>query len=126
MKQIATVLFLFAVMAGPMPAQSPALYQKNEQPGSGYVQIKPQAVPTSLTAVAKSDAYLDQVVISCTGTPTVTLQDNQGTPVPLIPTLQTAAGTIYVMSFPRWYWTPGGFSISASTSGCNWYASWRQ
>ncbi len=95
---------------------------------SGDVQIKPQSVPTSSTAVTTSDAYLKSVTITNTtgSAVTFTLSDRQASPVAALSAVSIAANTTYVVSFPNLYWCPGGFTVTAGGSGLNFYAAWRQ
>ena len=117
-------LILALALAGCSFAASPTLLPK--QPLSGYVHIKPQAMPTSLTVVAASDALVDMIVVIATGAQTVLVQDAQGTPIPIYPSFTTVAGTIYMASFPAGYYCPGGFAVQAGGAGISYYASWRQ
>ena len=95
---------------------------------SGDVQTKPAAVPTSTTAVTASDAYLKTVTITnTTGSPiTFTLSDRQASPVSVLFQVSIGGNTTYVVSFPGQYWCPNGFTVTAASSGLNFYASWRQ
>ena len=92
------------------------------------VQVKPQAVPTSTTVVAASDAYLKTVTVVNTtgGALTFTLSDRQGTPVALLAAVSVSANTTYVISFPALYWCPSGFTVAASGTGLNFYGAWKQ
>ncbi len=95
-------------------------------------QILPQAVPTSLTAVATQDAYLDLLVISVPLgiAVNITVQDAQGTPVAVLPAISPLPGTVSVIRFgdalSTGYYCPGGFSVQASVSGATFYAAWKQ
>jgi hypothetical protein len=97
-------------------------------PPSNPSQIKPQAVPTSITAVTSFDAYLQTITITNTtaGALTFTLADRQGTPVAVMSAVSIAANTTYVISFPSLYWCPSGFTVLASGVGLNFYGAWRQ
>jgi hypothetical protein len=97
------------------------------QPPSSPSQVKPQAVPASVTVVAIYDAYLQMVTVTNTtaGALTFTLADRQSTPVAVLSAVSIAANTTYVITFPL-YWCPGGFTVLAGGSGLNFYASWRQ
>jgi hypothetical protein len=93
---------------------------------NGEVEIKPQAIPTSITTVVTGDVHLTNLVIMVvSGTPTVTVQDLQGTPVPLLSAITTANGTTYFIPPGMFYFCPGGFTISASGTGAFFYASWK-
>ena len=95
---------------------------------SGAVQIKPQAVPTSSTAVTGYDAYLKMITVTNTtaGALTFTLADGQAAPVAVLQAVPIAANTTYVISFPSLYWCPGGFTVAASGAGLRFYATWTQ
>lgn len=94
--------------------------------GAGEVQVKPQAVPTSTTVVAGSDAHLVQVTISATSAVTITIADRQASPIQVFPVVSIAANSTYVINFPAGYWCPGGFTIVASGTGATYHARWRQ
>jgi hypothetical protein len=127
-------LLLALVAIAPMCAQNPATCNGSTpaictgaQP-SGNVQLKPQAVPTSTTAVTPADAYLQTVTVTNTtsGALTFTLADRQVSPVAVMTAVSIAANTTYVIAFPNLYWCPGGFTVAASGSGLNFYAAWKQ
>ncbi len=121
MKRMLLILAALALFAA-----SPTIYQPTE--GSGLVQIKPQAVPTSTTAVATSDAWLQGLTITNTsgGALTVTVASRESSPVALLEAVSIAANTTYIVSLPYGHWLPSGFTIAASGSGLNYYAKWRQ
>lgn len=122
-KLLSAFLSLFLVAAF---AASPALFQRFELPGQ--VHIKPQAVPTSLTAIASSEASIIGLVITnpTASAITILLQDGQGSPIPLLGTNSLAANTTTVANIPFGYWCPGGWSIQAGGAGLTYYATWRQ
>ncbi len=95
---------------------------------SGDVQIRPQAVPTSATAITGYDAYLKTVTVTNTtgGAITFTLTDRQASPIDAISAVSIAANTTYVITFPNFYWCAGGFKVSAGGAGLVYYAAWRQ
>ena len=95
---------------------------------SGSVQIKPQAVPTSSTAVTGYDAYLKTITVTNTtaGALTFTLADRQAAPIAVLQAVSIAANTTYVIVFPSLYWCPGGFTVASSGAGLNFYAAWTQ
>jgi hypothetical protein len=132
-------LLLFAFALASLLA-APAFAQLNTcntatipicQPGSGNgdVQIKPQAVPTSTTIVAASDAFLKSITVTnATGSAiTVTIADRQASPVSLA-AISVAAGTTYILTWldGRLYWCPGGWTILASGAGATFEATFRQ
>ena len=92
------------------------------------VQVKPQAVPTSAAIVASYDAYLKTITVTNTtgGALTFTLADRQASPIAVMTAVSIAANTTYILSFPSLYWCPGGFTVLASGTGLNYYASWLQ
>lgn len=93
---------------------------------NGDTEIKPQAIPTSLTTVVTGDVHLTNLVIMVSsGSPTITVQDKQGVPIPILPAITTTNGTTYFLPASMFYYCPGGFSISASGTGAYFYASWR-
>ncbi len=92
---------------------------------NGGTEIKPQAIPTSLTTVVTGDVHLSNLcIIVASGAPTVTVQDMQGTPIPILPGITTANGTFYYLPPGMLYWAVGGFKIQASGVGAYIYASW--
>ncbi len=93
---------------------------------NGDIEIKPQAVPTSTTTVVTGDVHLTNLTITVvSGTPTITVADKQGTPIPLFSAITTTNGTTYFLPPGMYYYCPGGFTIVASGAGANFYASWR-
>lgn len=93
---------------------------------NGETEIKPQAIPNTLTTVVTGDVHLTNlVIIVASGAPTVTVQDKQGTPIPLFSSIATANGTTYFLPPGMLYFVPGGFTIQASGSGAYIYASWK-
>lgn len=121
MKKLILVLAALAIFGA-----SPTIYQPTE--GTGLVQIKPQAVPTSTTVVAASDAWIQGITIINTsaGALTVTVASRETSPVSLLEAVSIAANTTYVVSVPYGHWMPQGFTITSSGSGLNYYAKWRQ
>jgi hypothetical protein len=97
--------------------------------GSGAIQIKPQAVPTSTTVVAASDAYLKVITVSnpTAGAITFTLADRQGSPISVLGAVSIAANTSYIISWPddRLYWCPNGFTVTSSGAGLTFYGAFR-
>lgn len=101
------------------------------------VQVKPQAVPTSLTKVAVIDAYLKGCWVYQPAGVTVTIQDNQASPIPFFPAITTSVTTGSLVLFSGAsdgtnkligyrYWAPNGFSIVASGAGAYFQCSWSQ
>ena len=94
------------------------------------VQIKPQAVPTSTTNVAFSDAYLKGITVNnpTSGAIAFSICDRQATPVCVPGAASIAANTTYILVWPdgRLYWCPGGFTVIASGAGLTFYGAWRQ
>ncbi len=121
-------LILALAFAGGLFAASPTLFQGGNGLGAGDVQIKPQAVPTSTTVVAATDAYLRQVVVTnpTAGAITFTLCDAQASPICLVAAASIAANTTYVVVIPQLYWCPLGFTVTSGGAGLTYYASWRQ
>jgi hypothetical protein len=97
------------------------------------VQVKPQAVPTSTTAIATVDAYLRMITISnpTAGAITFTLADRQGSPISALGAVSIGANTTYIVIWAKeedemGYWCPNGFTLTSSGSGLTWYGAWRQ
>ncbi len=85
---------------------------------NGDFEIKPQAIPGTLTTVITGDIHLTNLVITVSsGTPVVTVQDKQGTPVPLLAGITTVTGTTYFLPSGIEYYCPGGISVSATGGG---------
>ena len=125
------ILIALALLGGLSlaPARADMTYF-GQAAASGDVQIKPQAVPTSSTVVTSYDAWLSTITITNTtgSAVTVTVADQQASPVKLLNSVSIAANTTYVVTFPakKEYWLPGGFTIQAGGSGLNFFAAWRQ
>lgn len=88
-------------------------------------QIRPQAVPSTATDIVSGDAYLvGGTLTTGTSASACTIQDKQGTPIPIMNALAIAANTVYNFQFSN-RWMPGGitWSCTAATSG---YFSFRQ
>ncbi len=93
---------------------------------NGETEIKPQAIPATLTTVITGDVHLTNlVIIVVSGSPTVTVQDKQGTPIPLLSAITTTNGTTYYIPPGMFYYCPGGLSIQSSGPGAYVYASWK-
>lgn len=61
------------------------------------------AVPSALTAFSSKDSWIYQITV-CNNTAapvTFLVQDQQATPIVLIPTISIAANTTYVIDFPE-------------------------
>jgi hypothetical protein len=127
MKQLFSLTLAFTLFVGSVIGASPTIYQAGSV-GSGDVQIKPQATPTSSTVVASTDAYLKQVTVTNTtsGALTFTLSDRQGTPVDFISAVSFPGNSVTVIPVPVPYWLPNGFTVVASGAGLNYSAAWRQ
>jgi hypothetical protein len=121
-------LLIVILMAAACLMAQPVQFQGGESLGAGERQIKPQAVPTSTTAVTTVDAYIRQITVANTsaGAINFTVADRQGTPIAFVPTVAIGPNTLYVVVIPKNYWAPGGFTVLASGSGLVYYASWRQ
>lgn len=134
MNRISRLLLAGTIVAAAIAQQNPAQCNSATVPvcqngsPSGDVQSKPIAAPTSTTTVAFSDAYLKTItLVNTSGSAiTFTLADRQASPVSVLASVSIAANTTYVVTFPNLYWCPGGFTVAASASGLNFYASWRQ
>lgn len=123
---LAAIAYLGPFTIRQAQAASPTLFQAAS--GSGDMQIKPQAVPTSTTVVAATDAYLRQVVVTnpTGGAITFTLSDRQSSAIDFVSAVSIAANTTYVVVIPNLYWCPNGFTVAAGGSGLTYYALWRQ
>jgi hypothetical protein len=128
--------FLFLALAFPAFAQLPPTCSTATIPictsasGNGDVQIKPQAVPTSTTVVAASDAYIKVITVSnsTSGALTFSICDRQASPVCVLAAVSIGANTTYIISWPdgRLYWAPGGFTALASSTGLTFSGAFRQ
>lgn len=96
-------------------------------PVTGYFSctyIQNQAIPTVLTAMASSTVVFGGGWFGCSGGQTVTIKDGNGVQFP--PGGITAvAGQLYSLNLLAGVIMPGGWSISASATGCNFGAWWR-
>lgn len=90
------------------------------------VHIKPVALANGTTSIVSQDIFLTSLFITATGTITVTVQDKQGSPIPLFSGLTTAAGTTYFLPPGIRYWCSGGLTVITSGTGAYFYASWEQ
>lgn len=89
------------------------------------VQTRPQALPTSLTAVVAQDAYICFMDIEATGQ-NILIQDRQATPVVYMNNTLGSAGNLTTYNFftyddGRCRWFPNGISIQAGASGATGY-----
>lgn len=87
-----------------------------------FVEIKPMAVPTSSTSACDSTIWLDSITFSNTtaGDLTVTVVDQQGSPVTALSAVTVAAHSFTVAKL--WsYRMEGGFKWTASGAGVNGY-----
>lgn len=84
--------------------------------GNGLV-----AVPTSATDLTTTDTWINQIILVNTtaGALTVTINDKQGSPLALVPTVSLAANTLYITVFPFAVKMTSGISWSASGAGIN-------
>lgn len=137
LKGLALFLAAFALPAFVAPqlrAQLPATCGTQTIPlcsaggGSGALQIKPQAVPTSTAVVAATDAYLKTVTVANTtsGALTFSLCDRQASPVCVTSAVSIAANTSYILTWLNLYWCPNGFTVAASGTGLVFYAAFNQ
>jgi hypothetical protein len=95
---------------------------------AGLVNIKPQAAPTSLTAVTTYDSSVIAVTVTNTAVSalTFTLQSRETVPVALLSAVSIAPNTTYVVSLPYGHWMVNGMSVQASGAGLIYYIQWRQ
>jgi|ERR1039458_1729143 hypothetical protein len=138
MKKHLRILALFgalAVAALPSAAQTAACNTATPPVCTMFApsnpsQIKPQAVPTSPTAVTSKDAYISMLTFNNTsgGALVVTIVDGQASPIAVPGSgASIAAGTSYIIAFPApGYWCPGGFTVSTTSTGMTMYGAWRQ
>ena|ERR1700685_503555 len=91
-------------------------------------QVKPQAVPTSTTTVTAADAYLMTITVSnpTAGAITFTVADKQASPIAVAGAVSVAANTTYILTWPAYYWCPGGFTVTSSGAGLTWFGKWQQ
>lgn len=92
---------------------------------SATLDIDTVAIPTSQTDVVSKTVYVSQLVlIVATGT-TVTVNDKQGSPIPMYPAIVTTSGTVYFMP-PGLLWrAKGGFTVQASGAGAYLYCTYK-
>ncbi|MCU1326656.1 MAG: hypothetical protein JWN34_2026 [Bryobacterales bacterium] len=87
--------------------------------------MEAQSVPTTPTVITTSTLTLTGGWISCTSARTITLTD--GNAIDVMPAVAVAANQVVSLtSVIGGAYISGGFSISASGSGCKWSAWWRQ
>jgi hypothetical protein len=81
-------------------------------------QIKPQAIPTTMTDVITRDVYVCYIDFYAAGQ-TITVQDRQASPIPWFNGALTGTW-LYSASTPDGCrWMPGGVSWQASGSGAS-------
>lgn len=123
MKKLISVILLLTLSAASfadMTTYDKAVHLGNE------VQMKPVALASGTTSVVSQDVFLTSLFIMATSSITVTVQDKQGTPIPIFASLSTAAGTTYFLPPGVRYWCSGGISVVTSGPGAYIYASWEQ
>ena len=117
---------LFAQTATTCNNATPALCSAGTP--STVVQIKPQAVPTSTTIVTAQDAWLMTITVSnpTGGAITFTVADKQASPIAVVGAVSVGANTTYILSWPVFYWCPGGFTVTSGGAGLTWFGKWAQ
>jgi hypothetical protein len=123
MKHLIALIALLAC-ALPVAAQSATPIEFPSYKTTQKVQ-EAQSVPTTPTVITTSSLIFTGGWISCTTTRAITLTD--GNAVDLLPAVSVAANQIVSLtSVIGGAYVSGGFSISASGSGCKYSAWWRQ
>lgn len=91
------------------------------------VHIKPALLTSGTTSIVSQDVFLTTLVliVPTSGATTITVQDKQGTPIPLFPGITVTSGTTYFLAPNIRYWCSGGFSVTAN-GNVYLYASWEQ
>ena len=85
------------------------------------IKTRPGAIPTSLTALISQDAFICAADVTATGQ-TITIEDQQGTPIYWISNALGSSGNSTTWMFnasqdSNCRWMPGGIKWSASASG---------
>ncbi len=77
-----------------------------------------QVIPNSATDVVAHTAWIYQLVVANTTATAATLlvQDKQGTPKTLVPTVSLAPNSLTIMSFPEGVKMTGGIRWTAGTA----------
>src|SRR5689334_21655949 len=75
-------------------------------------------VPSTLTAVISKDAWVFQITVSNNtgGAVTFLVQDQQATPLILVPTISVAANTVSIIPFPEGVKMIGGIKWQAGAA----------
>lgn len=89
-----------------------------------YLTMEAQTVATSPAVITTRSLIFLGGWISCTGAQTITLTD--GNAVNILPAVAVAANQIVSLNVMAGAYVSGGFSISASGTGCKYSAWWRQ
>jgi hypothetical protein len=114
--KIIPVILLFVVVA--------LLYGQNGYPQlTNFVQTRPQAIPTSLTAVISQDAYICYADFTATGQ-NILIQDRQASAIAWLNNTLGSSGSPTTWIFkafsdqtPHCRWFPNGISIQAGSTG---------
>lgn len=119
------ILVAFLAIASTLAAQSATPISYPAASMSSLIGMEAQAIPTSPTVVTTRNLVFGGGWISCgSSARTVTLTD--GNSVNILPAVSIAANQIQSLSVIAGAYVSGGFSISASGSGCSYHAWWKQ
>jgi hypothetical protein len=87
------------------------------------VVMEAQAVPTSPTVITTRNLRWGGGWISCTGSQAITMTDGNG--INLIPAVPWSGPQVISLNLFAGSYISGGFSISASATGCAYHAFWK-
>jgi hypothetical protein len=123
-KKLATLAFaactLFAQISGQLVKDSNYTYKYH---------VTPVLLPLSPTDVVAQDVYVEEIDLvyptTNTGNSVVTIQDKQGSPLPIWQGTLTP-GTNVSFPYPSTRFSPGGITWSATATGVTGYISFRR
>lgn len=118
------LLLAFAALSLSLVAQSSTPIHYPEDLFNNKLTMEAQAVPTTPTVITTRSLIFGGGWISCTGTQTITLTD--GNSIAMIPTAPWAGPQVQSLNMFAGSYISGGFSISASATGCKYHAWWKQ
>ena len=123
--RFAMVMALTCALSMPLRADLTSYTISPKSAAAPSIMIAPQTMPQTLTSVVSQDVYLVGLTVAAPAGVTVLVQDKNGTPIPLVPTVTGATNVLWVLNLPFLYWCPGGFSVQAGGASVYFYAVWK-
>jgi hypothetical protein len=122
-----TIRFLIAALAfcAMLFGQSATPITYPAQSFSTYAAMEAQSVPASPAVITIKPLIFGGGWVACNASPrTILLTDGNGTLI--LPTVAVTANQTVSLSILAGAYVSGGFSISASGTGCTYHVWWRQ